>query len=72
MTALRRRVLATLDRVAPAAAWCLVIGATVTFVGVLVGLIAMGEFRLPTLLLSADLAVSGYSQLRDEQREGDA
>jgi hypothetical protein len=39
----------------------------VTFVGVLVGLIAVGEFRLMTLLLAADLAISGYSQLRDEQ-----
>lgn len=26
---------------------------------------------LGTLLISADLAVGGYSQLRDEQREGD-
>lgn len=69
---LRRRALALLDRVAAPAAWALVIGSAVTFLGVLLGLIAMGEFRLPTLLLSADLAVSGYSQLRDEQREGEA
>lgn len=68
---LRRRILRLLDRVAPAAAWGLVIGAAVTFLGVLTGIIATGEFRLGTLLISADLAVSGYGQLRDEQRDGE-
>ncbi len=72
MAGLRRRVLAALDRVAGPAAWCLVIGAAVTFVGVLTGLIVMAEFRLPTLLLSADLAISGYAQLRDEQERDEA
>lgn len=68
---MKRRILALLDRVAPVAAWCLVVGALVTFLGVLVGLIAVGEFRLMTLLLSADLVIGGYSQLRDEQRRGE-
>lgn len=72
MRRLRQGALRVLDRAAPVAAWGLVLGALVTFVGVLVGFIAMGEFRLPTLLLSADLVVGGYSQLRDEQREGEA
>lgn len=66
---IRRRVLAALDRVAPAAAWALLIGATVTFAGVLVGLIAVGEFRLGTLLISASLMLEGWGNLRDEQRD---
>lgn len=72
MTALRRRVLAMLDRVAGPAAWCLVIGALVTFLGVLTGLIATGEFRLGYLLISAGLVIDGYSTLRDEQERDEA
>lgn len=68
---MKRRVLALLDRVAPAAAWGLLVGATVTFVGVLVGLVVVGEFRLGTLLISASLMLEGWSNLRDEQRDGE-
>lgn len=57
---------------APAAAWGLVVGAAVTFLGVLTGIIATGEWRLGYLLISADMMIGGYSQLRDEQREGEA
>lgn len=67
----RQRVLAALDRVAPAAAWGLLIGATVTFVGVVSGLIVVGEFRLGTLLIAASLMLEGWSNLRDEQQDGD-
>lgn len=72
MTKLRRRVLAALDRVAGPAAWALVIGAVVTFLGVLTGIIATGEFKLGTLLISASLAIEGYGQLRDEQERDEA
>lgn len=47
------------------AAWILCGGAVVTFVSVGVGLIVVGEAKLATLLVSADLAVSGLSALRD-------
>lgn len=66
---IRRRVLGALDRVAPAAAWCLVAGGAATFVAVLVGIIATGDAKWATLLVAADLTVGGYSQLRDEQRD---
>lgn len=69
---MRRRVLAALDRVAPGAAWALVAGGAATFVAVLANVIATGDAKWATLLVSADLTVSGYGQLRDEQREGDS
>lgn len=46
-------------------AWLLFAGAIVTFVGVLSGLIAVGEFRLLTMVAAADLGFTGYSALRD-------
>jgi hypothetical protein len=41
------------------------VGAMATFVGVLTGLIATGEFRLLTMVAAADLAYTGYSALRE-------
>lgn len=51
------------------AALFLLAGAVVTFVGVLVHLIDVGEFRIATLLISADLVVSGASALQEATSE---
>lgn len=70
---MRRRVLGALDRFQPWAAWGLVIGGAVTFVGVLVNVISTGVAKPATLLISADLFVSGYAELRayaDEEDDG--
>lgn len=66
---MRRRVLRLLDRIEPWAAWGLLAGAAVVFVGVAVDLIATGDARWATLLIAADLLVSGYSEVQDSAEE---
>lgn len=68
---LRRAVLRAAGRAERPAAWALLAGAAVTFVGVLVQLIDVGEFRLGTLLISADLLVSGWSAVQDAEDDDD-
>lgn len=53
------------------AAWLLLIGAIITFAGVLIGWITVGDFKWPTLLIAADLMVSGFSAVQ-EANEDDA
>lgn len=48
-------------------AWALMLGGAVTFVGVLVGLIAVGEFKWATLLVAADLVVGGFSAVQEAE-----
>lgn len=69
MRAAERRVLRWLARVERPAAWGLVIGAFLTFCGTVAGLIAHGEVKWATLLISADLCVSGWSALQDAADE---
>lgn len=47
------------------AAWVLLIGALLTLLGTIAGLIAHGEVRWATLLVAADLLVSGWADLKD-------
>jgi hypothetical protein len=47
----------------------LLVGAFVTFVGVLIGLISVGEFRLATLLIAADLLVSGFNAVQESEED---
>lgn len=49
------------------AAWCLLIGGVVTFVGVLTGLIVAGEARWATLLVSAELIVGGFTAVQEAE-----
>lgn len=49
------------------AAWGLLIGAAWTFIGVLVGWITVGDFKWPTLLIAADLVVSGFAAVQDSE-----
>lgn len=69
MSHLRRRVLAALDQVEPWAAWGLLVGAAVVFVGVLVDVIETGDAKWATLLIAADLLVSGYGEVQDSTDE---
>jgi hypothetical protein len=61
----RRRVLSWFKVIERPAAWCLFIGGLVTFAGVISGLIVVGEARLATLLVSADLIVSGFAAVQE-------
>lgn len=66
---LRRWVLRGFAVAERPAAWGLLVGAAVTFVGVLVGWITVGEFRWPTLLIAAGLVVDGFTAV--QETEGD-
>ena len=41
----------------------------VTFFSVITGLIVVGEAKLATLLVSADLVVSGFSAVQEEEED---
>lgn len=64
---LRRRALRISGRAKEPAGWILLVGAAATFVGVLVGLIATGGAKVATLLIAADLLVSGVDATPDEE-----
>lgn len=65
----RRRVLAVFAAIERPAAWGLMVAGAVTFVGVLVGLIAAGDFKWATLLIAADLTVSGFSAVQESESD---
>lgn len=58
------RVFAIIER---PAAWVLLIGAAITLVGVLVGIIVVGDFRWPTVLIAAGLVVDGFNAVQDAE-----
>lgn len=62
---IERTVLHLFARFERPAAWVLCAGAAITFIGVIVGFIAVGDAKPATLLVAADLVVSGYQALRD-------
>lgn len=66
---MRRRLIRWLARYEGRAAWALLVGAFVTFGGVVTNLIATGDAKWVTLLASADLFVSSVSSL--QQAYGD-
>ena len=49
------------------AAWGLLIAGLCTFVSVGFGLIVVGEAKLATLLVAADLIVSGFSAVQESE-----
>lgn len=53
------------------AAWCLLIGGTLTFFAVLSNLIATGTAKWATLLVAADLIVSGLGNVQTAENEAD-
>ena len=69
---MRRRVLALLDRIQPWAAWTLLVGAAVVLVGVVLNVITTRDAKWATILVAADLLVSGYGEVQksaDEEEE---
>lgn len=64
-----KRIYRWLDRIHPVAAWALVAAALATFVGVAANIITTGDAKWATLLVSADLFVSGYGELRAEAKD---
>lgn len=67
----KRKVLSFFAWIERPAAWGLLIGAIITFGGVLVGWITVGQFKWPTLLIAADLMVSGFTAVQESQEEDD-
>jgi len=67
LRAVRRRVLSVFKQLERPAAWGLMIGGVVTFISVVTGLIVVGEAKLATLLVSADLIVSGFSAVQESE-----
>lgn len=62
---IRRGVLRVLDRIEPWAAWGLLAGALCVFVGVVFDWLHTGNAKPATLLIAADLLVSGYGEVQD-------
>ena len=56
------RVFAIIER---PAAWGLLIGGIITFGSVVFGLIVVGDAKLATLLVAADLIVGGFSAVQE-------
>jgi len=67
----RRFVLRVFARVERPAAWLLLAGGTATFVAVLFDLIATGGAKWATLLIAADLIVSGFSAVQEAEGDED-
>ncbi len=61
-------VFAVIDR---PAAWCLLLGGAVTFVAVVTGFIATGDAKWATLLIAADLVVSGFAAVQQAEDDDD-
>ncbi len=66
---LRRRVLRVFAIIERPAAWFLLLGGFVVFVGVLVGFISTGSAKWATLLVAADLIVGGFLAVQDVEDE---
>jgi hypothetical protein len=60
-----RRLVRALGRFREPAAWCCLLAGVATFVAVLANLIATGQAKSVTLIASADLFLTGYSELQD-------
>jgi hypothetical protein len=60
----KRRILRVFGIIERPAAWSLLLGGVVIFFGVLFNLIATGNAKWATLLVSADLIVSGLSSVQ--------
>ena len=68
----RSRVLRAFAVIERPAAWGLLVGGVITFLSVLFGLIVVGDAKLATLLVAADLIVGGFSAVQEgEDDDGD-
>ena len=64
---LKRRVLRIFAIIERPAAWGLLVGGVVTFFSVITGLIVVGEAKLATLLVAADLIVGGFAAVQETE-----
>jgi hypothetical protein len=64
---LRRRVLRLFAVLERPAAWGLLVGGIATFISVVFGLIVVGEAKLATLLVAADLIVGGFGAVQEAE-----
>jgi len=64
---IRLRVLKVFAILERPAAWGLLIGGIVTFGSVLFGLIVVGDAKLATLLVAADLIVGGFGAVQETE-----
>lgn len=65
------RLLGLFGAIQRPAAWCLLIGGMVTFLAVVTNLIATGTAKWATLLVAADLIVSGLGNVQTAENEAD-
>ncbi len=68
---LATRLLPVFGRLQRPAAWVLMLGGVVSVVVVVFDLVALGNARLGTLLVAADLMVSGFSSVQVAENEAD-
>ena len=64
---LKRRVLRIFAIIERPAAWGLLVGGVITFGSVLFGLIVVGDAKLATLLVAADLIVGGFGAVQETE-----
>lgn len=64
-----RRILKLFAIIERPAAWILLIGGVITFLGVIIGLITVGDAKWATLLIAADLIVGGFSAVQEAEDE---
>ena len=67
----RRAVLRAFAAAQRPASWFLLLGGLITFVGVLVGWITVGDFKWGTLLIAAGLVVDGFSAVQESEDDED-
>ena len=64
---LKRSILRGFARAQRPAAWVLLVGGVVVLVGVVLDLIALGNAKLGTVLIAADLVVSGFAAVQEAE-----
>lgn len=63
----KRLLVRAFGRAQRPAAWVLLVGGGVTFLAVLFDLVRTGDARWATLLISADLVVSGFGAVQEAE-----
>lgn len=63
----RRAVLRAFAAAERPAAWVLLVGAAVTLIGIATNLLVLGTAKWATVLIAADLLVSGFAAVQDAE-----
>ena len=67
----RRRLLRLFAIIERPTAWGMLFAGVIVFGSVITGLIVVGEAKLATLLIAADLIVSGFSAVQESEEDED-